>query len=248
MAEVLVAAAVLVVLAIVVWLLATTRRELGELRRATAPVDAVTELLQRQIEAVRAEGREGQETVRREVGDLALRVSGDQLQSAQLSTSSWKPAALPAKATVRAPVVRALSRAYVPAARGDTIYKSLDDGSHWTPEQAPCTASSVVASMSAGADGSVAVMCLPTDKVSAQLWVSDVDGANFTPVANVTKLNLSQAFGAADSSTVFRSSPGGLERSTDRGRDKMLALHGRSLAGVMPSNLCDRGTPVKPEW
>lgn len=76
-AEWLLGAGILVALAILLWLLATTRRELGELRRATAPVDSVTELLQRQIEAVRGEGREGQEAVRREVGDLALRMRGD---------------------------------------------------------------------------------------------------------------------------------------------------------------------------
>src|SRR5881296_1315418 len=75
--ELLLAAVVLVVLAVVLWLLTTTRRELGELRQATAPADAVTELLRRQIETVRAEGREGQDNVRREVGDLALRMRGD---------------------------------------------------------------------------------------------------------------------------------------------------------------------------
>ena len=75
--ELALAAVVLVALAVVVWLLTTARREIGELRQATAPADAVTELLRRQIEAVRAEGREGQEAVRREVGDLALRMRGD---------------------------------------------------------------------------------------------------------------------------------------------------------------------------
>jgi DNA recombination protein RmuC len=76
-AEWLFGGAVLVVLAVALWLLAATRRELAELRRATAPADAVAELLQRQIEAVRGEGREGQEAVRREVGELALRMRGD---------------------------------------------------------------------------------------------------------------------------------------------------------------------------
>ncbi|MGH7306154.1 MAG: DNA recombination protein RmuC [Candidatus Rokuibacteriota bacterium] len=75
--ELLLVAIVVALLAIVLWLVTTTRRELGELRRATAPADAVTELLHRQIETVRAEGREGQETVRREVSDLALRMRGD---------------------------------------------------------------------------------------------------------------------------------------------------------------------------
>jgi len=67
----------LALLAVVLWLLATTRRELTDLRRVTAPADAVTELLQRQIETVRAEGRDGQEAVRREVGDFALRMRDD---------------------------------------------------------------------------------------------------------------------------------------------------------------------------
>jgi len=75
--EVLLVAVVVVLLAVVLWLLTTTRRELGELRRATAPADAVTGLLHRQIETVRAESRDGQEAVRREVSDLALRMRGD---------------------------------------------------------------------------------------------------------------------------------------------------------------------------
>jgi len=75
--ELLLAAVVLVALAVVLWLLTTTRREIGGLRQATVPADAVTELLRRQIETVRAEGREGQEAVRREVGELALRMRGD---------------------------------------------------------------------------------------------------------------------------------------------------------------------------
>ena len=77
LAELLLVAVVVVLLAVVLWLLTTTRRELGELRRATAPADAVTELLHRQIETVRAESRDGQEAVRREVSDLALRMRGD---------------------------------------------------------------------------------------------------------------------------------------------------------------------------
>jgi len=75
--ELVVAVVGLALLGIVLWLLATTRRELSDLRRVTAPADAVTELLRRQIETVRAEGRDGQEAVRREVGDLALRMRGD---------------------------------------------------------------------------------------------------------------------------------------------------------------------------
>jgi len=86
-AEWIFAGGMLVVLAAALWLLAATRRELGELRRATAPADAVAELLQRQIEAVRGEGREGQEAVRREVGELALRMRGD-LGSLQQSVAA----------------------------------------------------------------------------------------------------------------------------------------------------------------
>ncbi len=76
-AELILAGVGLALLAVVLWLLATTRRELTDLRRVTAPADAVTELLQRQIETVRAEGRDGQEAVRREVGDFALRMRDD---------------------------------------------------------------------------------------------------------------------------------------------------------------------------
>jgi len=47
------------------------------LRDARAGGDGVAELLQRQIEAVRAEGRDGREAVRREVGDLALRLKDE---------------------------------------------------------------------------------------------------------------------------------------------------------------------------
>jgi DNA recombination protein RmuC len=75
--ELLLVAVVVVLLAVVLWLLTTTRRELGELRQVTAPADAVTELLHRQIETVRAESRDAQEAVRREVSDLALRMRGD---------------------------------------------------------------------------------------------------------------------------------------------------------------------------
>jgi len=75
--ELVVAVIGLALLGMVLWLLASTRRELGDLRRVTAPADAVTELLRRQIETVRAEGRDGQEAVRREVSDLALRMRGD---------------------------------------------------------------------------------------------------------------------------------------------------------------------------
>ena len=67
----------LVVLALVAWSLVATRRELGELRtRATAP-EAAAALLQQQIEAVRAEGRTGQDALRREVGTLAVQVKDE---------------------------------------------------------------------------------------------------------------------------------------------------------------------------
>ena len=67
----------LVVLILVAWTLASTRRELGELRvRASAP-DPTTSMLQQQIESVRAEGRTGQDALRREVGTLTSQLKDD---------------------------------------------------------------------------------------------------------------------------------------------------------------------------
>jgi DNA recombination protein RmuC len=68
---------VLVVLALVAWSLVATRRELAELRaRATAP-EAAAALLQQQIEAVRTDGRAGQDALRHEVGTLAVQVKDE---------------------------------------------------------------------------------------------------------------------------------------------------------------------------
>jgi DNA recombination protein RmuC len=54
------------------WVLAGVRRDLDAARRPGP--DPVAELLQRQIEAVRTEGRAGQDGLRQEVGDLGGRV------------------------------------------------------------------------------------------------------------------------------------------------------------------------------
>lgn len=150
--------------------------------------------------------------------DTALRVTGDKLQVSKVGTTSWKPAALPAKAIVTSPVVRALRHAYVPAASGTSIYASKDDGAHWTQENGPCSRPGSLNSMSAGADGTLAVMCLPATKSDPTLWVSNDDGANFSPVPGASVQNIGRPFGAANASTLFRSSPGQLERSTDGGQ------------------------------
>jgi len=67
----------LVVLALVAWTLVSTRRELGELRARAGAPDATSAMLQQQIESVRAEGRTGQEALRREVGTLATQVKDE---------------------------------------------------------------------------------------------------------------------------------------------------------------------------
>ena len=71
------AVALVGVLAVLGLLVLGARREVRALRDARAGGDGVAELLQRQIEAVRAEGRDGREAVRREVGDLALRLKDE---------------------------------------------------------------------------------------------------------------------------------------------------------------------------
>jgi DNA recombination protein RmuC len=58
---------------VVAWALYQTRRQMDAARRA----DPVVELLQRQIEAVRAESRAGQDGLRQEVGDLGGRLRED---------------------------------------------------------------------------------------------------------------------------------------------------------------------------
>jgi DNA recombination protein RmuC len=69
--------ALLVVLLLVAWTLVSTRRELGELRAHAGAPEAATALLQQQIEAVRTEGRAGQDGLRREVGALAGQVKDE---------------------------------------------------------------------------------------------------------------------------------------------------------------------------
>jgi DNA recombination protein RmuC len=63
--------ALLVVLLLGVWMFWHTHRELRELRSSTLPM---VEALERQLDAVRAEGRSGQNALRGEVGDLSARV------------------------------------------------------------------------------------------------------------------------------------------------------------------------------
>lgn len=72
--EGILAAGVGVLVLAVAWLVATTRRAL---RARSGPADTVAELLQRQIESVRTEGRAGQDAVRQEVGAFALRMTSD---------------------------------------------------------------------------------------------------------------------------------------------------------------------------
>jgi len=64
------------------WVLAGVRRDLDAARRPGP--DPVAELLQRQIEAVRTEGRAGQDGLRQEVGDLGGRVR-DELGALRLA-------------------------------------------------------------------------------------------------------------------------------------------------------------------
>ena len=68
------AGALLVALVAVVWLAWSTRRQIEELRRREAPAEAMAALLQRQLEAVRAEGRAGQAALVQDLGDLNARV------------------------------------------------------------------------------------------------------------------------------------------------------------------------------
>ena len=67
----------LVVLALVAWTLASTRRELAEIRARSGAPDATSAMLQQQIESVRSEGRTSQEALRREVGTLTTQVKDD---------------------------------------------------------------------------------------------------------------------------------------------------------------------------
>jgi DNA recombination protein RmuC len=68
------AAALLLTLGIVAWLLAGARREIARLEQRGLPAEGMAEMLQRQIEAVRQDGRSAQEALGREVGELGARV------------------------------------------------------------------------------------------------------------------------------------------------------------------------------
>jgi DNA recombination protein RmuC len=72
----------LAVLALVAWTLVAARRELGELRARAGVPEAATAMLQQEIEAVRTDGRAGQEALRREVGTLTTQVK-DELNALQ---------------------------------------------------------------------------------------------------------------------------------------------------------------------
>jgi DNA recombination protein RmuC len=69
--------AVIVALALVAWFLAATRRDLGEIRARKAEPDPVAEMLQRQIEAVRVDGRAAQDALRQEVTALRAGVAAE---------------------------------------------------------------------------------------------------------------------------------------------------------------------------
>lgn len=69
------------------FLLFTTRRELAELRRRQASPEVLAEMLQRQIEAVRLEGRAGQDALRRDVGELNVHVK-DEIGSLRLGVAA----------------------------------------------------------------------------------------------------------------------------------------------------------------
>lgn len=68
------AGALLVLLAVALWMLNATRREMSELRARATPADGMAEMVQRQIESVRAEGQARQEALRQEVAALAGQV------------------------------------------------------------------------------------------------------------------------------------------------------------------------------
>jgi DNA recombination protein RmuC len=70
------AGALLVALIAVVWALLATRRQVEALRRE-APTDALVGVLQREIEAVRMEGRAAQASLVQDLGELSLRLKDD---------------------------------------------------------------------------------------------------------------------------------------------------------------------------
>jgi photosystem II stability/assembly factor-like uncharacterized protein len=155
--------------------------------------------------------------------DTALRVTGDQLQFAPVGTDTWKPATLPAKAkaTVKGDVVRALHDAYVAAGTGG-LYASTNDGRTWTEQPNPCIEGApdgIIDAMTVAADGSsVAVVCATTKTASQILRTSTNNGVSFEIASGLTVQNFGGPFAATDSNTLFRSSPGLLQRSADHGK------------------------------
>ncbi|HZE48844.1 MAG TPA: hypothetical protein VE074_04735 [Jatrophihabitantaceae bacterium] len=147
----------------------------------------------------------------------ALRVTGERLVIADVGQTSWKPAALPAKATVKGDVVRSRDRAYVSAGSSNSLYVSTNDGAKWAEQPSPCSGSAI-GSLSTGADGSVVVLCAPVGPATPAVYTSNNDATSFTPIAGLTTGNFDGPFGAADGSTLFRSSSGQLERTTDEGK------------------------------
>jgi len=147
----------------------------------------------------------------------ALRVTGERLVIADVGQTSWKPAALPAKATVKGDVVRSRDRAYVSASSSNSLYVSTNNGAKWAEQPSPCTGSAI-GSLSTGADGSVVVLCAPVGPATPAVYTSNNDATSFTPIAGLTTGNFDGPFGAADGSTLFRSSSGQLERTTDEGK------------------------------
>ncbi len=67
----------IVILGVLAWTLLSTRREVSELRAHAAAPDTAAPMLQQQIEAVRKEGRDGQDGVRREVSAMAVAVKDE---------------------------------------------------------------------------------------------------------------------------------------------------------------------------
>ena len=68
------AGALLAALVVVVWLLLAMRRQLEEARHREAPAEAMAGVLQREIEAVRLEGRTGQAALREDMAELSSHV------------------------------------------------------------------------------------------------------------------------------------------------------------------------------
>lgn len=161
----------------------------------------------------------------------ALRVTADQLQISPVGKDSWKAATLPTRATVRAPVVRALSRAYVSAADGNTVYASTDNGADWTARPSPCSPAGSLSSMTAAADGSLVVTCTTSASKTPTLMVSGNDGVSFSSVAAPSGDVVGSPVAATDSSTVFCSTPNGLLRTTDGGQDWQ-PVSGNKTSGV----------------